>query len=130
MTRRFRPLAHARRYNPKRKRGESGPTKISAAPADKNVRRDMKLEMLPSVAGREIKKSGETTPAAAAGASSTGSGGSRGSGTGSADGIAISNASAALHGRAKVERLAAAVQGGAYRVSSAATGKAIVRDAL
>jgi hypothetical protein len=101
------------------------PTKIFAAPADKHFRRDMKLQMLPSVA-----RSGETTPAAAAGASSTGSGGSRVSGTGSADGIVISNASAALNGRAKVERLAAAVQGGAYLVSSAATGKAIVRDAF
>jgi len=101
------------------------PTKISGGSADKSFRRDMKLELIPSV-----KTSGETSPAAATGASSTGSGGARVSGSFATDGITISDASAALNGRAKVDRLASAVQGGTYRASSAATSKAIVDHAL
>jgi hypothetical protein len=90
----------------------------------------MKLELIPSVAGHQTTTSGEASPAAATGASSAGSGGARVSGSVSGDGVAISHASAALNGRAKVERLAASVQGGAYRASSAATSKAIVAHAL
>jgi hypothetical protein len=51
------------------------------------------------------------------------------------DGILISGASTALNqlslnGSTKIEKVAAAVQGGTYQDNSAATSNAIVRDAL
>jgi hypothetical protein len=46
------------------------------------------------------------------------------------DGIDTSNIFAALDPSARIGRIAAAVQGGSYQVSSAATGKAIIEDAL
>jgi hypothetical protein len=46
------------------------------------------------------------------------------------DGIEISNVFAALDQGAKISRIAAAVQAGSYRISSSATGNAILEDAL
>jgi anti-sigma28 factor (negative regulator of flagellin synthesis) len=77
----------------------------------------MKLEPIPPVS--------RSSPAV-----SSGSGGARVSDTPAADGITISNASAALNNRARVERLTAAVQDNSYQVDSEATSQAIVRHAL
>ena len=46
------------------------------------------------------------------------------------DASVVSNASAALDARPKVQRLAAAVGRDSYQLSSAATSRAIVEDAL
>jgi hypothetical protein len=46
------------------------------------------------------------------------------------DGIDVSAVIAALDQSARIGRVAAALQAGSYQVSSAATGKAIVEDAL
>ena len=46
------------------------------------------------------------------------------------DGIGISNILTALDQSARIGRVAAAVQAGSYQVSAAATGSAIVEDAL
>ena len=46
------------------------------------------------------------------------------------DGIDISNVFAALDQTARIGRVAAALQAGSYKVSSAATGNAIVAEAI
>jgi hypothetical protein len=76
----------------------------------------MKLGPIPSVS--------RSSPAVSSG------GGAKVSGAPTTDGITISDASAALNSRAKVERLTAAVQTSSYQPTSEATSQAIVRDAL
>jgi hypothetical protein len=49
---------------------------------------------------------------------------------GVADGILVSSVLTALDQTERISRVAAAVQAGSYRVSSTATGNAIVEDAL
>jgi hypothetical protein len=46
------------------------------------------------------------------------------------DGVQISTALAALDWSSKIDQVAEAVQSGSYQVSSAATGNAIIEDAL
>ena len=82
----------------------------------------MKLQLNPSIAAQAIPSGAAIgkTPEAVAG---------------TGDGILISSDATALNQlsvnrSAKIDRVTAAVQGGSYRVSSAATSSALVEDAL
>jgi hypothetical protein len=77
----------------------------------------MELQLNPSIGTSAIPESSAAQKPSEAAAAPT-------------DGVRISTAFAALDWSAKVDAVTVAVQSGSYQVSSAATGNAIIEDAI
>ncbi|HEX4135856.1 MAG TPA: hypothetical protein VHY84_14675 [Bryobacteraceae bacterium] len=77
----------------------------------------MELQLNPSIATSAIPESSPVQKPPEAAAAPT-------------DGVRISTAFAALDWGAKIDQVTVAVQSGSYQVSSAATGNAIIEDAI